>query len=33
MTEVVKDIAQAIKDNKPIVIHLDLYKVVMNIIE
>jgi hypothetical protein len=33
MTEAVKDIAQAIRDNKPTDIHPDLYKAVMDILE
>jgi hypothetical protein len=33
MTEAVKDIAQAIKDNKPTDVHLDLYKAVMDVLE
>jgi hypothetical protein len=33
MTEAVKDFAQAIRDNKPTDIHLDLYNTAMNVIE
>jgi hypothetical protein len=33
MTEAVEDIAQAIKDNKPTDVHLDLYKAVMDVFE
>jgi hypothetical protein len=33
MTEAVKDVAQAIRENKPIDVHLDLYKAIMDVIE
>jgi hypothetical protein len=33
MTDAVKEVAQAIRDNKPTNIHLDLYSIVMNVIE
>jgi hypothetical protein len=33
MTEAVKDIAQAIRENKPTDIHPDLYKAVMDVLE
>jgi hypothetical protein len=33
MTEVVKDIAQAIRDNKPTDIHPDLYEASMSVVE
>jgi hypothetical protein len=33
MTEAVKDIAQAIMENKPTDVHLDLYKTVMDVLE
>jgi hypothetical protein len=33
MTEAVKDVAEAIRENKPIDVHLDLYKAVMDVIE
>jgi hypothetical protein len=33
MTEAVKDIAQVIRENKPIDVHPDLYKAVMDVLE
>jgi hypothetical protein len=33
MTEAVKDVAQAIRENKPTDVHLKLYKAVMNVLE
>jgi hypothetical protein len=33
MTEAVKDVAQAIRDNKPTDVHPDLYKAVMDVLE
>jgi hypothetical protein len=33
MTEAVKDVAQAIRENKPTDIHPDLYKAVMDVLE
>jgi hypothetical protein len=33
MTKAIKDIAQAIKDNKPTDVHPDLYKAVMDVLE
>jgi hypothetical protein len=33
MTEAIKDVAQAIRDNKPTDIHPDLYNAIMNIVE
>jgi hypothetical protein len=33
MTDVTKEIAQVIRDNKPTNIHPDLYNAIMNVIE
>jgi hypothetical protein len=33
MTEAIKDVAQAIRENKPTNIHPDLYKAVMDVLE
>jgi hypothetical protein len=33
MTEAVKDVAQAIRENKPTDVHPDLYKAVMDVLE
>jgi hypothetical protein len=33
MTEAVKDVAQAIRKNKPTDVHPDLYKAVMDVLE
>jgi hypothetical protein len=33
MTEAVKDVAQAIRENKPTDVHPDLYKAIMDVLE
>jgi hypothetical protein len=33
MAEAVKDVAQAIRENKPTDVHLELYKAVMDVLE
>jgi hypothetical protein len=33
MTEAIKNVAQAIRENKPTDVHLDLYKAIMDVIE
>jgi hypothetical protein len=33
MTEAVKDVVQAIRENKPTDVHLDLYKAVMDVLD
>jgi hypothetical protein len=33
MTEAIKDVAQAIRENKPTDVHPDLYKAIMDVLE